>query len=402
MAETALDGVKVVELCNLAAGPYCTKLMADLGAEVIKVEKPGVGDEARRRGPFLNGIPHLERSGLFLYLNTNKLGVTLNIETRKGKGLFKELIAGADILVEDNPPGMLADLGLGHEVLSELNPSLVMTSITPFGQTGPYKDHKAYPLNSFHSGAEGFITPTGDPFPDRPPLRVARYAGEYEVGIHSMLATLGALYYQRATGLGQQVDVSKQEVLIDINTYELLAYPYVGWFPNRSTVLNPLGGIMPAKDGYGHLAMYEEVQWDNLAKLMGNPEWTKEELFTNPDVRRQRSDEVQQHIREWTKQRTKYEIYHEGQKAGVATGAYQTPEEIMNSEQLNSRSFFVELDHPEVGRITYPTAPYRFSKTPWRGRRAAPLLGEHNEEIYHRRLGHSKEELARLRGLGII
>jgi len=402
MTETALNGVKVVELCNLVAGPYCAKMMADLGAEVIKVEKPGVGDEARRRGPFLNDIPHPERSGLFLYLNTNKLGITLNIETKKGKGLFKELLLEADILVEDNPPGMLANLGLGYDVLSELNLRLIMTSITPFGQSGPYKDYKAYPLNSFHSGAEGYITPTGDPFPDRPPLKIARYAWEYEVGIHSMLATLGALYYQRATGLGQQVDISKQEALIDINTFELLAYPYVGWYPNRATVLNLFGGILQAKDGYGHLALYEEVQWDNLAKLMGNPDWTKEELFTNPDVRRQRSGEVNKHVAGWMREHTKYEIYHKGQKIGVPTGAYQTPEEIMNSEQLNSRGFFVELDHSEVGRITYPTAPYRFSKTPWRGRQAAPLLGEHNEEIYHKRLGHSKGELARFRGLGVI
>jgi CoA:oxalate CoA-transferase len=402
MTETALNGVKVVELCNLVAGPYCAKMMADLGAEVIKVEKPGVGDEARRRGPFLNDIPHPERSGLFLYLNTNKLGITLNIETKKGKGLFKELILEADILVEDNPPGMLANLGLGYDVLSELNPRLVMTSITPFGQSGPYRDYKAYPLNSFHSGAEGYITPTGDPFPDRPPLKVSRYAGEYEVGIYSMLATLGALYYQRATGLGQQVDVSKQEVLVDINTYELLAYPYVGWYPNRATVLNLFGGILEAKDGYAHLALYEEVQWDNLAKLMGNPDWTKEELFTNPDVRRQRSDEVNQRVAEWMREHTKYEIYHKGQRIGVPTGAYQTPEEIMNSEQLNSRGFFVELDHSEVGRIKYPTCPYRFSKTPWQGRWAAPLLGEHNEEIYYKRLRHSKGDMARWRGLGII
>ena len=402
MKESLLSNLKVVEYCHMVSGPYCGKLLADLGAEVIKIEEPKRGDEARKRGPFPKDVPHPERSGLFLYLNTNKLGITLNIDTKKGKELFKELVAGADILVEDKPPGMLAALGLGYEVLSELNPMLVMTSITPFGQTGPYKDYKAYPLNSFHSGAEGFITPTGDPFPDRPPLKVARYAGEYEAGIHSMLATLAALYYQRATGLGQQVDISKQEAMVDINTYELLGYPYVGFYPTRSTVLLPFGGIMPAKDGCGHLAMYEEVQWDNLAELMGNPDWTKEELFTNPDVRRQRSDEVNQHLAEWTRQHTKYEIYHEGQKAGVATGAYQTPEEIMNSEQLNSRGFFVELDHSEVGRVTYPTAPYRFSKTPWCGRRAAPLLGEHNEEIYHKRLGHSKEELGRLRGMGVI
>jgi crotonobetainyl-CoA:carnitine CoA-transferase CaiB-like acyl-CoA transferase len=402
MPATALDGVAVVELCSLVAGPYCTKLMADLGAEVVKVEKPGAGDEARRRGPFPNDIPHPERSALFLYVNTNKLGVTLNVAARMGRQIFRELVAEADVLVEDTAPGTLAELGLGYEVLSELNPRLVMTSITPFGQTGPYKDYKAYPLNSFHSGAEGYITPTGDPFPDRPPVKVARYAGEYEVGIHSMLATLAAVYYQRATGLGQQVDISKQEALIDINTYELLAYPYVGWYPNRATVLNPLGGIMPAKDGHAHLAMYEELQWDALARVMGNPDWTKEELFTNPDVRRQRSEEVQQRLMEWTSQRPKHEIYHEGQKAGVAAGAYQTPEEIMSSEQLASRGFFVEMEHPEAGRQTYPTCPYKFSKTPWRGQRAAPLLGEHNEEVYHGRLGHSREEMVTLRGLGVI
>jgi crotonobetainyl-CoA:carnitine CoA-transferase CaiB-like acyl-CoA transferase len=402
VAETALDGARVVEICNLAAGPYCTKMMADLGAEVVKVEKPGVGDEARSRGPFLDDIPHPERSCLFLFLNTNKLSITLDIETKKGKELFKEVVTGIDILVEDKPPGMLADLGLGYEVLSELNPRLVMTSITPFGQSGPYRDYKAYPLNSFHSGAEGFITPTGDPFPDRPPLRVARYAGEYEVGIHSTLATLAALYCQRSTGLGQHVDISKQEALVDLNTYELLGYPYVGFFPTRSTVLLPFGGIMPAKDGYGHLALYEAVQWANLARLMGNPDWTEEDLYTDPDIRRQRSDEVNEHLAEWTRRHTKHEIYHEGQKAGVATGAYQTPEEIMASEQLKSRCFFAELDHPEVGRQTYPTAPYRFSKTPWHGERAAPPLGEHNEEIYHKRLRHSKEDLARLRGTGVI
>jgi crotonobetainyl-CoA:carnitine CoA-transferase CaiB-like acyl-CoA transferase len=148
--------------------------------------------------------------------------------------------------------------------------------------------------------------------------------------------------------------------------------------------------------------MYEELQWDALARVMGNPDWTKEELFTNPDVRRQRSEEVQQRLMEWTSQRPKHEIYHEGQKAGVAAGAYQTPEEIMSSEQLASRGFFVEMEHPEAGRQTYPTCPYKFSKTPWRGQRVAPLLGEHNEEVYHGRLGHSREEMVTLRGLGVI
>jgi crotonobetainyl-CoA:carnitine CoA-transferase CaiB-like acyl-CoA transferase len=185
MSEGALDSVRVIELCNMVAGPYCTKLLADLGAEVIKVENPGIGDEARGRGPFLNDIPHQERSGLFFYLNTNKLGITLSLERDEGKNVFKRLLNETDILVEDWPPGTMDSIGLGYEDLIGLNPGLVMTSITPFGQSGPYKDYKAYPLNSFHSCGEGYVTPGHNPFPDRPPLKHGKYVGEYEVGIHT-------------------------------------------------------------------------------------------------------------------------------------------------------------------------------------------------------------------------
>ncbi|MFC1974103.1 CoA transferase, partial [Chloroflexota bacterium] len=177
MANAALSGVKVLELCEMAAGPYCTKLMADLGAEVIKVEKPGIGDEARHRGPFLNDEPNPEKSGLFLHLNTNKLGVTLNLENVKGQKIFKELAKEAHVVVEDRPPGKLAELGLGYNTLKEINPSLIMSSITPFGQTGPYKDYKAYPLNTFHSCGEGYVTPGQNNFPDYPPLKVGRFVG---------------------------------------------------------------------------------------------------------------------------------------------------------------------------------------------------------------------------------
>jgi len=402
MAEGAFTGVKVIEVCNNIAGPYCTKMMADLGAEVIKVEKPGSGDEARTRGPFPDDVPHPERSALFLYLNTNKLGVTLNIESIKGKDIFKKLVKDADLLVEDNPPGFMAELGLSYEALKELNPRLIMTSITPFGQTGPHKDYKAYPLNSFHSGGEGFLTPAGNPYPDRPPLKMGRYVGEYEVGIQAAVATSMAIYYQMATGVGQYIDVSKQQALMAISLLDLMVFPTSGMMPTRSTRMSPEAGLMPCKDGYLQLDMHEELQWQQLAKLMGNPEWAQSGIYKSRDARQGNASEIREHLKEWTSTWAKEELYHAAQKQRIPAAAYYTAEEVMNSAQLRSRGFFAEIDHPQAGKLEYPSAPYRFSKTPWQGSSPAPLLGEHNEDIYSQRLGYDKLELVRLEGLGVI
>ncbi|MFC2059036.1 CaiB/BaiF CoA transferase family protein [Chloroflexota bacterium] len=402
MAESIFTGVKVIEVCNMVAGPYCTKMLADMGAEVIKVEKPGIGDEARTRGSFPGDVPHPERSALFLYLNTNKLGVTLNLETTKGRDIFKELVKDADLVVEDNPPGFMAGLGLNYEVLNELNPRLIMTSITPFGQTGPHKDYKAYPINTFHSGGEGYLTPSGNPFPDRPPLKMGRFVGEYEAGIQSALATAIALYWQRISGLGQYVDVSKQEVLMAISLMDLMVYPTAGMLATRVTRMSPEAGLMPCKDGYIQLDMHEEIQWRRLAKLMGDPEWTQTDIFKTREARQAHAEEIRQHLREWLSDWSKEELYNAARKHGIPAAAYFNAEEIVRSPQLRFRGFIVDIDHPQAGKLEYPSAPYRFSKTPWRGNRPAPLLGEHNEDIYIQHLDYSKQDLVRLRGLGVI
>ena len=171
MAVKALNGVKVLEYSQMVAGPYCAKLLADLGAEVIKIEQPVVGDEARKRGPFRDDVPHPERSGLFLYLNTNKQGITLDVGKDTGKQIFKELVRQSDILIEDTQPGTMSKEGIDYASLSSINPKLVVTSITPFGQNGPYRSYKTYPLNTFHSGGEGYLTPAwmGPSYLHRPP-----------------------------------------------------------------------------------------------------------------------------------------------------------------------------------------------------------------------------------------
>ncbi|MCK4964865.1 MAG: CoA transferase, partial [Dehalococcoidia bacterium] len=279
MPNSALEGVKVLELCQGVAGPYCTKLLADLGAEVVKIERPGYGDEARKTLPFFHDMPDPERSGLFLYLNTNKLGVTLNVTTATGKGIFQELVKQADILVEDNPPQWMTKQGLDYESLQEINPGLIMTSITPFGQTGPYRDYKAYPLNVFHCGGEGYLTPGGVENADRPPLQVGGFLVEYDSGLSAAIAVLAALYWRRKSGDGQRIDISKQESLMALNRLDMVRSANEGEVITRAKQGVPYGGALPCKDGYTVFITWESVQWDRLVAFMGDPEWANDDKF---------------------------------------------------------------------------------------------------------------------------
>jgi len=400
--DRALAGIRVLELCSMVAGPFCTKVMADMGAEVIKVEPPGKGDESRRRGPFPGNVPHPERSGLFLYLNTNKLGITLDHASSKGSDILKGLVEQCDVLVEDCPPGAMSEAGLGYETLSSVNPRLIMTSITAFGQTGPYKDYKAYPLNSIHSCGEGYVTPSGSPSADRPPVKLGGFAGEYEVGIYTALGTLVALYCRDSTGRGQHIDISKQEALTVSCLFDHLPYTMAGMTPTRLMPRVPETGVVPCKDGHVMCVSLEQTFWLRIRKQMGNPDWAKADWYEDQNGRREHAAEVRKRLEDWAGGHTKRELHEGALENGVALSPFLTPAEIMSSDLLKSRGFFADIDHPCAGRLTYITAPYRFSKTPWRCERAAPMLGEHNEMVYSQRLGYTKREVARLAGLGII
>jgi crotonobetainyl-CoA:carnitine CoA-transferase CaiB-like acyl-CoA transferase len=200
----------------MVAGPYCGKLLAELGAEVVKAEPPA-GDSARREGPFAGNSPHPEKSCLYLYLNAGKLGITLDLKSPRGRGIFERLVESVDVLLEDTPPGTLDDLGLGYTRLTQLNPRLVVTSITPFGQTGPYHGYKAYHLNIYHAGGDGYLLQSGGKTLDQPPMTGGGHLGDYEAGSAASVATFAALLAGRATGQGQHVDVSKQEALLALN-----------------------------------------------------------------------------------------------------------------------------------------------------------------------------------------
>jgi len=401
MPQSALGGTKVVELCQLVAGPYCAKLLSDLGAEVIKVEPPE-GDPARNLPPFFHDEPDSDGSGLFLYLNTNKLGITLNIDTATGKDIFLRLIEDADILIEDTPPGTLEELGLDYECLKEVNPRLVMASITPFGQTGPYRDYKAYHLNVFHGSGEGYLTPGGVENMGRPPLKVGNLVGEYDSGLNAAIAVLGALYHRKRSGNGQYIDISKQESVMSLNRLDMPRWANEGDVITRAKLGVPYGGALPCRDGYTVFVTWEGEQWDKLVDFMGHPEWTEDEKFKDYASRYRNGELINALLTEWLVDHGKEELYHRGQAAEVPFAMVYTPQDLAESEQLEQREFFTEVEHPRTGKIKYPGVPYNFSQTPVVVQRPAPLLGEHNEGILADRLGYDKEELPRLGMANVI
>jgi CoA:oxalate CoA-transferase len=402
MSEGLLSGVKVVEYCSFISGPYCAKLFADLGAEVIKVEKPG-GDEARKRGPFLNDKPDPELSGLFLYLNTNKLGVTLNLDSATGRDIFKKLIANADILVEDQPPGKMEKLGLNYDVLKKVNPSLIMASITPFGQYGPYRDYKSYYLNTYHASGAGYVLPTGSPNAEREPLRGGGYVGECDIGVNTSVAILGALYWRMVGGTGQYIDISKQEAEMALERVNIVRYYELGRNPNRYELSHIRDALLSCRDGgYVMVVMYPEKQWRGLSGALGNPEWTKDAKFQTVKLREDNFAELKVHLREEALKYDTEELFHRVQAQGTACAFICSAEQVLKSPQMKARNFFIEVEHPTAGKLMYPGHPYIFSKTPPRNNHGAPLQGQHNELVYCNRLGHTKQDLVKLKEAGDI
>jgi len=406
MTKGALSDLKVIEWGEFISAPYCAKLLADLGAEVIKIEAPGVGDEARRFGPFPGDVPHPEKSGLFLYCNTNKLGITLDVRKATGKKILLTLIKEADIFIENHPPQEMEKLDLDFESLKKINPKLIMTSLTPFGQTGPHRNYKATDLVSFHMGGYGYhITGAVDDPNSDPPLKPRGHHANFAAGITGAAATLSAVFARKKTDRGQHVDISEQEAQVPFVFGNVANYTYEGKGNNRSRSKNPPTGIvavLPAKDGAVSISPRENHLWARWVEVMGNPEWAKDERFKDRASRVKHWSDLQPLIAEWTKEHPKDEIYRTAQAKRVPVFPVNTIEAVFQAEQFTARGFFKEIDHPVAGTLTYPTAPYQFSRTPWEVIKPAPLLGEHNEAILCQRLGYSKSDLVKLREGGII
>jgi CoA:oxalate CoA-transferase len=392
----ALSNLVVLDLSENISGPYSTKLLADYGAEVIKIEKPPLGDSSRRAGPFPNDQPDPERSGLFLFLNTGKKSITLNLGSEGGAQIFKRLIERTDILVENSRPGAMDSLGLNYEALAEINPALIMTSISYFGQWGPYRDWDGSDIIAQAMG--GLMGLTGDA--DREPLKLPLSQAEFQAGLNAAVAILSALYFRSEAGDGQHIDVSLQEAVASILEASVTMYSYSGFVRERMGSRHHLqcpSRIMPAKDRFIHVQA--GANWDHFSTLLEAPR-LMEPRFASI-LRYRYADEVEGLIQPWLEKHDARDIFVTGQEWRIPFAPVLGIDELTGDPQYEARGFFQEIDHPLAGRLTYPGAPFKMSETPARAQRA-PLLGEHNEEVYIGTLGLSEDNLIDLREYGVI
>ena len=369
-----LAGLKVVELADGVGAPFCAKLLGDLGADVIKVEGPG-GDASRRRGPFPRSGADPEQSAAFLYLNTSKRSIVLDLAGDADRALFRALVADADVLVEDRTPGTLDEKELGWAALREANPALVMTSLTPYGQTGPKRLHRLHHLNLYH--AAGHASPFSKPEAGRAPARAGGYLGEYDAGLTAALGTLAALLGRRDSGSGQHVDVSAQEAMMNLERVT------IGRFANEADPFSGRGGpggLSRARDGWVMLTTLEAHQWEGMLRMMDSPAWAQEDWARTPEGRVEHMEDIARRKDEWCGTRDREEIYHAAQAEGTPAAPVRDVAEVRAWRQPRARGFFHETPHPRAGRLELPGGPYAFSKTPWVGGRA-PLLDEHGPAL---------------------
>jgi crotonobetainyl-CoA:carnitine CoA-transferase CaiB-like acyl-CoA transferase len=403
MQAQALAGLRVVECGHLVSAAYATKMLADLGAEVIKIEPPQGGDRSRTFGPFPGGITDRERSGLFVYLNTNKRGVTLDIGSKDGRDLLLRLLATADLFVHNLPPPEMDAQELDYDVVAAANPNLVMTSITPFGLSGPHRDFVATDLTLWNAGGIAYLNGGGPGTDELPPLRSFGQQAEYQGGLNAAIASMGALFARKRLGRGQHVAVSIQEALVAILELTFEYWPYMGLVASRlgRKPIQPLD-FLECRDGWVFICCVEEHQWQSFVDLMGRPEWAEMELFADRLSRAANWDALKIFLQEWAQEQSVDALYHAAQQRRIPFAPVSTMGDLLASEHLKARGFFAELRQPGMDPLSVPGAPYKLSETPWQIRSPAPTLGQHTEAILMTELGLSGDEMKRLRDGGII
>ena len=392
MSQGLLPGVRVLELGEQVSAAWCGRILALMGAEVIKVEPPD-GDAARRAGPFPGDLPHPEKSGLFLALNLNKYGITLDLTLRQGRQQLRDLARTATVVIQDLPNNRLAGSGLNGETLRQDNPGLILTSLSPFGRWGPYRHFKASDLVLFHmSGqAPGMLGPVADG-DAKPPIRAGGHQAELVAGLAAATATLMALYRRRLTGAGCHVEVSAFEAVVTqlISALANCAFdrpPALRVMPKSTgsetaAPVASVGGVLPCRDGYVAISPREDAQWARWVELMGHPAWADEPRFQTREGRERHFPELWEHVGQWTRAHARHDVARWGQERRIPCFPVNTVRDLFSDAHLKFRQFFCEIDHPVAGRLTYPGVPYRFSDlTLPLTARPAPRLGEHDERF---------------------
>lgn len=391
-----MDGIRIIDLTTAYSGPFCTMNLADHGAEVIKVEFPRTGEQSRTWGPFKNG-----KSGYFNFLNRNKKGITLNLKHEKGKQILTELIRHADVIVENFKVGTLEKLGLGYDVLKAVNPKLIYASISGFGLTGGYCRRPCYDIVA--QAMSGIMTITG--FPGNPPTKVGPSIGDNYSGTYLALGIMLALFHRERTGQGQKVDVSMVDTLFSVLENAVITNTLTGEVPgqigNADPSIAPFD-VFKAKDGYLAIGVGTSLQWERLCQVMNREDLIHDERYNTNQKRVENYEpDLRGIVSEWVGGFSRQEMEELLAEAGICVGPVLNVGEAVNHPQIRARDMVVELDTPELGRIAIPGVPVKLSATPGKVTKAAPTIGEDNEEILLR-LGYSPEERETLRREGVI
>jgi len=399
-ANNFLSGITVLDLADEKAS-FCSKLLADMGSRVIKIEQP-CGDPSREIGPFFHGSPHPEKSLLFWYHNTNKLGITLNLEHSAGRDIFRKLVKNADIIVETFPPGYLADIGLDFESLCRVNPRVILASVTGYGQDGPRRHFPSCDLIASATGGQMYVSGA----PSTPPLKPFGEQSYYAASLNAAIGILLALRERRRNGRGEHIDISLQEAAISTLEHVMVRYFHDHEIPERTGSLtwNNEFCVVPCRDGFILLTLFR--QWEVLIGWLdsdGMADDLRDERWNDEQYRLSHLDHIVAVVKQWAQTHTKEELLQMGQAMGFPWASVSGLREVAESPQLRERGFFVPIDHPELGTaILYPRLPYICTPPMNMKQRRAPLIGEDTARVLQGEVGLSDEELQKLARQGTI
>ncbi len=392
-----LSNVKILDLTRVLAGPYSTMLMQELGAEVIKVEMPGRGDDARYFGPFKN-----DKSAYFISINRGKKSISLNLKSEEGKKILLELVKKVDIVTENFRPGTMEKLGLSYDIIKKINPKIIYASTSGFGQTGPDSKKPAYDM--LVQAMSGMMSITG--WQDKPPTRVGVSIGDLGAGLYTIIGILSALYQRTITGEGQQVDVAMLDCQLSLLENAIVRHDVSGVSPkpggNQHPTITPFQ-VFKTKDSYMALSMGNNVMWTNFCKAIGREDFLKDDKYTDNLKRTENRDELLAQIIPIIEQKNLSEWVEIFEDAKLPYSPVNTIGEVMEHKQVKARNMIVETESKETGKLKVAGNPIKMTNISEENfREKAPEIGEHNSEIYKEMLGYPDKEIENLKEKGII